>query len=135
MRAIGLLRPTAGFSRTAPPPSLVHRHDRLARSTWKGRSMNLDLALAAFAVAVVAAFRSTWSPCGLSMLATITPLAERGRGHQYRSTVAWFVVGSLLGGASLGVVIAVMAAGVGALAVPGTELAAVAVAASAVTLV
>ena len=98
--------------------------------------MKIDLALAAsaLAVAVGAAFRSTWSPCGLSMLATITPLAEQGRGHRYRSTVTWFVVGSVLGGASLGVVMALIAAGVGALAAQGPELAAVAVAASAITL-
>lgn len=96
--------------------------------------MNLELALTASAVAVVAAFRSTWSPCGLSMLSTITPLAEQGRGHRYRSTVTWFVVGSVLGGASLGVVMALLAAGVGALTAPGTVLAVVAVAAGAVTL-
>ncbi len=59
-------------------------------------------------VTVVVAVRSTWSPCGLSMLASITPLAERGRGHRYRSTASWFVVGSVAGGATLG---AVMAAG------------------------
>jgi len=52
----------------------------------------------AAAVAVVAAVRSTWSPCGLSMLATITPLAERARGHRYGVTVTWFVLGSVLGG-------------------------------------
>jgi hypothetical protein len=68
------------------------------------------------------------------MLATITPLAEQGRGHRYRSTATWFVIGSVLGGASLGVVMALMAAGVGALAAPGTVLAAVAVVAGAVTL-
>ena len=44
-------------------------------------------------VAVVAAARSTWSPCGVSMLATVTPLAEQGRGHRYRSTATWFIVG------------------------------------------
>jgi len=95
--------------------------------------MNLDLAVAASALAVVAASRSTWSPCGLSMLATITPLAEQGRGHRYRSTATWFVVGSVLGGASLGVVMALLAAGVGALAAPGTALVAVAVVAGVAT--
>ena len=53
--------------------------------------MTTTITLAAFAVAVVAGARSTWSPCGLSMLASITPLAEQGRGHRYRSTAAWFV--------------------------------------------
>ena len=52
-------------------------------------------------IAVTAAARSTWSPCGVSMLASITPLAEQGRGHRYR-TRAWFIVGGLVGGASLG---------------------------------
>jgi hypothetical protein len=96
--------------------------------------MNVDLAVAALTLAGVAAVRSTWSPCGLSMLATITPLAERGRGHRYRSTATWFVLGSVLGGASLGVVMALMAAGVGALAAPGTVQTALAVVAGAVTL-
>ena len=96
--------------------------------------MNVDLALAAFTLAVVAAVRSTWSPCGLSMLATITPLAERGRGHRFRTTAAWFVAGSLVGGASLGVVMALLAVAVGALGASGTELASVAVVAGAVTI-
>ena len=54
------------------------------------------------ALAVAAAVRSTWSPCGLSMLSTVTPIAERGRGHRFWVTATWFVVGSLLGGACLG---------------------------------
>jgi hypothetical protein len=95
--------------------------------------MNFDLALAAFVVAVVAAARSTWSPCGLSMLATITPLAERGRGHRYRTTATWFVVGSVLGGAVLGIFMALFAIAIGALATTGTELAMVAIVAGAIT--
>jgi hypothetical protein len=63
-------------------------------------------------VAVVAAVRSTWSPCGLSMLASITPLAERGRGHRYRSTATWFVAGAVIGGATLGGAMAVAAVAV-----------------------
>jgi hypothetical protein len=47
-------------------------------------------------VAVAAAIRSTWSPCGLSMLSTITPIAERGRNHRYYSTATWFVLGAVL---------------------------------------
>jgi len=54
------------------------------------------------AVAVVAAVRSTWSPCGLSMLSTITPIGERARGHRYPVTAAWFIAGAALGGATLG---------------------------------
>jgi hypothetical protein len=95
--------------------------------------MNVGLAFAACTLAVVAAARSTWSPCGLSMLATITPLAERGRGHRYRTTATWFVVGSLLGGASLGVGMALLATVVGALGASPTELASVAVVAGAIT--
>jgi hypothetical protein len=60
------------------------------------------LIVAAAALAVLAAARSTWSPCGLSMLATVTPLAERARGHRYRTTAAWFIAGGLAGGATLG---------------------------------
>lgn len=96
--------------------------------------MIVGLTFAGCTLAVVAAVRSTWSPCGLSMLATITPLAERGRGHRFRTTATWFVLGSVLGGASLGVVMALVAAAVGALGASGTELATVAVVAGAITL-
>jgi hypothetical protein len=60
-------------------------------------------------VAVSAAARSTWSPCGLSMLSSLTPLAERGRGHRYRTTVVWFIVGGLIGGCTLGATVALLA--------------------------
>lgn len=61
-------------------------------------------------VAVAAAVRSTWSPCGVSMLSTLTPLSERSRGHRYPVTAAWFVAGACVGGACLGGVLAAMAA-------------------------
>jgi hypothetical protein len=61
-------------------------------------------------VAVAAAIRSTWSPCGVSMLSTVTPLAERSRGHRFGFTAAWFVLGATVGGASLGLVAAGLAA-------------------------
>lgn len=96
--------------------------------------MTVDLALVACTLAPVAAVRSTWSPCGLSMLATITPLAEHGRSHRYGTTAAWFVVGGVLGGMSLGAVMALLAALVGTLGATGTELAAVATVGGAVTL-
>ena len=67
------------------------------------------------AIATSAAARSTWSPCGLSMLSSLTPLAERGRGHRYRTTVAWFIVGGFIGGCVLGLAAAVLAVGVRAL--------------------
>ena len=70
-------------------------------------------------VALAAAARSTWSPCGLSMLSQITPVAEAGRGHKFARTAGWFVVGSTIGGVMLGGVIAlasslVRAAAIGA---------------------
>lgn len=67
------------------------------------------LVVSAALVAVVAAARSTWSPCGVSMLATVTPLAETGRGHRYRSTALWFVAGAVVGGATLGLALALLA--------------------------
>jgi hypothetical protein len=87
----------------------------------------------AAATAMAAAVRSTWSPCGLSMLSTITPLAEQGRGHRYRSTAAWFVFGALLGGATLGLGAAALAAGVGWLAPAEGSILAVAALAALVT--
>jgi len=66
-------------------------------------------------VALAAAIRSTWSPCGLSMLSTITPIGEQARGNRYATSVAWFITGSILGGATLGLGTAALAAGVGAL--------------------
>lgn len=68
-------------------------------------------------VAITAAIRSIWSPCGLSMLSTITPVAEAGRGHSFRSTSVWFVIGSVAGGLTLGGLmagIALVVAGLGA---------------------
>ena len=62
-------------------------------------------------VATAAAARSTWSPCGLSMLSTITPVTERAKGNSYRWTATWFVVGAVLGGASLGAMMAALAVG------------------------
>jgi len=80
--------------------------------------MTLWTALTASVVAVAAAVRSTWSPCGLSMLSTITPFSERAKGHSYRATAGWFVVGATLGGATLGGLMALLALAVQA--VPAT---------------
>lgn len=66
--------------------------------------MSLLLWVVTVVVVIAAALRSTWSPCGLSMLSTITPLAEAGRGRRYASTAGWFVAGATLGGAALGVI-------------------------------
>ena len=73
--------------------------------------MTITLTVLALLVAAVAAARSTWSPCGLSMLSTITPFGERGKGHRYAATCAWFVLGATAGGLALGV----MAAGLASL--------------------
>jgi MFS family permease len=75
----------------------------------------------AVVTAVAAAVRSSWSPCGLSMLSSITPLAERGRGRRFGWTASWYVIGAVLGGATTGLVVAGLAAAVGALA-PGTAV-------------
>jgi hypothetical protein len=48
------------------------------------------------------------------MLSSITPFGERSRGHRYPVTAAWFVVGSIVGGASLGAVAAGLAEAVSA---------------------
>jgi hypothetical protein len=68
------------------------------------------IAVLAGIVAVAAAIRSTWSPCGTSMLSTITPIGEAGRGNRFRTTATWFILGATLGGAVLGLGGAVLAA-------------------------
>ena len=73
------------------------------------------LALLAAVVAVAAAVRSTWSPCGLSVLSSITPFGESSRAHRYGVTAGWFVAGAVAGGATLGAVAAGLAAGVSTL--------------------
>jgi hypothetical protein len=83
--------------------------------------VNQLIVVLAAVTAVAAAIRGTWSPCGLSMLSTITPLAERGRSRRYGLTVTWFVVGGVAGGLTLGAGAALLALGVRA-----TGLAAVA---------
>jgi hypothetical protein len=75
--------------------------------------MTALLVAVAAVVAVASAIRSTWSPCGWSMLSTITPLAEQSRGHRYRTTAAWFVLGGLVGGITLGLGAAAVAVLVG----------------------
>lgn len=74
-------------------------------------------------VAVAAAVRSTWSPCGRSMLSTITPIGERGRGNRFGPTAVWFVAGATVGGACLGAAGAALAAPVGAAGPSGAVLA------------
>jgi hypothetical protein len=64
--------------------------------------MTAMLVLLGVLASVAAAARSTYSPCGLSMLSSITPFGERARGHRYYATSAWFVAGAAVGGATLG---------------------------------
>jgi hypothetical protein len=79
-------------------------------------------------VALAAAVRSTWSPCGQSMLSQLTPVGEASRGYRYRTTATWFIVGAVVGGATLGAAIAVLAVGVSALGATSTTLLGVAAA-------
>jgi hypothetical protein len=74
----------------------------------------------ALLLAVLVAVRSTWSPCGQSMLSTLTPLTERGRGHRWGVTVGWFVAGAVLGGLTLGAAMAVLAWIASLVSVPAT---------------
>ncbi len=97
--------------------------------------MTFSVAAVAVAVVLAAAVRSTWSPCGLSMLSTITPVAERAKGHAYRSTAAWFIVGASVGGATIGAVMGLLAALVGSLHPSATALELSALAATAVAAV
>jgi hypothetical protein len=75
------------------------------------------IVLMGLAVAVVAAVRGVWSPCGLSMLSSITPMTEAGRGYRFAATARWFLVGAMVGGLSIGAVAVAAAAGLDALGV------------------
>ena len=98
--------------------------------------MTVTLLLVGAVIALTAAARSTWSPCGLSMLSSITPFGERGRRHRYGVTAAWYLIGATVGGAVLGgagalLAVVARAAGLGhhpgaALAVAGATAAAAA---------
>jgi len=66
------------------------------------------IVFATVALAIVAGLRGAWSPCGLSMLSTITPIGERGRGNRYVTTARWYVIGAIAGGLCLGAVAAVL---------------------------
>jgi hypothetical protein len=73
-------------------------------------------------VAFAAAVRSTWSPCGQSMLSQLTPVGEASRGYRYRTTATWFVIGAVVGGATLGAVMAALAAAVSSVGLGATAL-------------
>jgi hypothetical protein len=72
-------------------------------------TLHAAVVVAAYLVALGAAARSTWSPCGLSMLSSITPLGERGRGRRFAATASWFVGGAALGGLLTGAGMAALA--------------------------
>jgi hypothetical protein len=92
--------------------------------------MTVCLSIMATFVAIAAAARSTWSPCGLSMLSSITPVSEGAKGNSYRLTAAWFVLGSTLGGATLGTAMAALAAVTHRLGLPPTGIGLLAVGAA-----
>ena len=87
---------------------------------WSTNADSIAISAVAIVVALVGGIRSTWSPCGVSMLSTITPLAEQGRGHRWWASATWYLAGSLAGGATLGAVLALVAAGARALAPSAT---------------
>jgi hypothetical protein len=97
--------------------------------------MTAWVVVATIAVTLAAAVRSTWSPCGLSMLASITPLSEVGRGHRFRATASWYVAGSIVGGVSLGLCVAAVTVAVDAISPTSRAVGLVALAASAVAVV
>ena len=97
--------------------------------------MSTPFAYLALIVGTVAAVRSTWSPCGLSMLSTLTPVAERAKGHRYGATCAWFVMGATAGGLALGGLVAMLAAVVAGLGPSSAAVGSVALAAALVALV
>jgi hypothetical protein len=84
--------------------------------------MTTLITIMALVLALGAAVRSTWSPCGLSMLSTITPIGERARGARFATSAAWFVLGGVAGGATLGGVLALVAVGVGAVHLSGATI-------------
>lgn len=77
---------------------------------------------------VVAAARGLWSPCGLSMLSSLNPVAERGRGHRFWVTALWYLAGAVAGGAVLGGACAVGAGLVRVVGRPPAVIAALALA-------
>jgi hypothetical protein len=95
--------------------------------------MTVCILITAAAVTLAAAVRSTWSPCGLSMLSTITPVGERSRGNSYGATSAWFVGGAVVGGATLGAAMALVTGGVASLHLSETALGGVALVGAATT--
>jgi hypothetical protein len=84
---------------------------------------------------VVAAGRGVWSPCGLSMLSSLNPVSEAGRGHRFWATACWYVAGAAVGGALLGAACAGGAFAVGRVAISSSVMWTLALVAAAVALV
>jgi len=59
-------------------------------------------------VAILGALRAAWSPCGQSMLASLTPVAERARGSRWTVTVSFFALGAIGAGGAGGVVLGLL---------------------------
>ncbi len=57
-------------------------------------------------VAIHGALGAAWSPCGQSMLASLTPVAERARGSSWRVTTTAFATGAVTAGAIGGTALA-----------------------------
>ena len=85
--------------------------------------------------AVVAAGRGVWSPCGLSMLSSLNPVSEAGRGHRFSATACWYVAGAAVGGALLGAACAGGAFAAGRVAISSSVMWTLALVAAAVALV
>jgi hypothetical protein len=63
---------------------------------------DLEFLLVGCVVAIIGALRAAWSPCGQSMLASLTPLGERSRGSSWRVTATAYAIGAIAGGAAGG---------------------------------
>jgi hypothetical protein len=85
-------------------------------------------------IALVAAIRSAWSPCSLSMLSSLTSFGEASRGNRYSVASTAFVAAALVGGLCLGLALAVPALAIGAIGLTPTGTAAVVAIAAAVTI-
>jgi MFS family permease len=55
-------------------------------------------------VAILGALRAAFSPCGQSMLASLTPFAEAGRGNRWTITATSFSIGAVTAGACGGLI-------------------------------
>ena len=66
----------------------------------------------ALILALSAAIRGNWSPCGESLQAQLHPLGERSRGNVWGVTILFFTLGSAAAGSALGVTASVLGAAI-----------------------